>query len=113
MVLLRAKGAREGPRADFSSILASILVSVGGLLDALGVLWQASGSLWVPKWRPGATKEGTEDLQERFCGHLKNRCFAQEKHGFARFGESWGSHKVTLSPPKGHMGGTLGLMGGT
>ena len=37
MLLLGAKGAREGPRADFSSILASILVSLGGLLEALGV----------------------------------------------------------------------------
>ena len=71
-LLLGAKGAPEGPGADFSSILASILVSLGGLWAALGVLWEASGSLWAPKWRRGATKEGTKDLQERFCGHLKN-----------------------------------------
>ena len=85
-LLLGAKGAPEGPGADFSSILASILVSLGGLWRALGVLWEASGSLWAPKWRPGATKEGTKDLQERFCGHLKNNCFTNEKHGFSKSG---------------------------
>ena len=95
MLLLGAKGAREGPRADFSSILASILVSLRGLLEALGALREASGNLWVPKWRPEATKEGTEDLQERFCGYLKNPCFYKGKHGFWRSGrhpEACGRH---------------------
>ena len=75
--------------------LGLILVSLGGLLEALGVLWEASGSLWVPEWRPGVTKEGTEDLQERFYGYLKNHCFNQEKHGFWRSGrhpEASGKH---------------------
>ena len=74
VLLLGAKGGPEGPEVDFSSIL----VSLGGLWRALGVLWEASGSLWAP----GATKEGTEDLQERFCGHLKNHGFTKDKHGF-------------------------------
>ena len=86
MLLLGAKGAREGPRAGFSLIWASILVYLGGLLEALGVLWEASGSLWVPEWRPGVTKEGTEDFQERFYGYLKNHCFTDEKHRFWRSG---------------------------
>ena len=86
MLLLGAKGALEGPGADSSLILASILVSSGGLLEALGVLWEVSGSLWAPKWRPGATKDGTEDLQERFCEYLKNLCFYKGKQGFWRSG---------------------------
>ena len=45
VLLLGAKGDPEGPEGVFSSILASILVSLGGLLEALGVLWEASGSL--------------------------------------------------------------------
>ena len=60
-------------------------------MEALGVLWEASGSLWVPKWRPEATKDGTEDLQERFCGYLKNTCFYKGKHGFWRSGRHPGA----------------------
>ncbi len=29
---------------------------LGGLWGALDVLWEPSGSLWAPKWRPGAIK---------------------------------------------------------
>ena len=86
MLLLSAKGAREGPRADFSSILASILVSLRGLLEALGALWEASGKLWVPKWRPEATKEGTEDLQGRFGDISKTFVFIRGNMVFGGLG---------------------------
>ena len=58
----------------------------GGLWGALGALWEHSDSLWAHKWRPRATKEDTKDLQDRFCGHLKNKCFTAETRCFWRSG---------------------------
>ena len=81
--LLGLQFAKIPPKDIKMSLQRELL---GGLCGALGALWEPSGSLWAPKWRPGATKEGTKDLQERFCGHLKNHCFTKENHGFSMSG---------------------------
>ena len=88
------KVLRRGPEWIFHRF-CHLFGVLGGPVGSFGRPLEASGSLWVPKWRSGVTKEGTEDLQERFCGYLKNPCFYKGKHGFWRSGrhpEASGKH---------------------
>ncbi len=116
MLLLGAKGAPEGPGPDFSSILASVLVSLG----ACGGLWASFGKLLAafghPNGGPGRPKRAQKTSKSGFVDTSKTIVLLRTNMVFG----SLGAPRSSKSYPEdliwevfGDLGEHFGGLGGS